>query len=95
MNDSATSAPPAAPVLIVSKRALPPSRMIQEKVRITVNQSKLIALYLTDHEGKKRADAWRDVINAGFKALGLTARARAADAGSICAGTVVRPAAAA
>lgn len=55
------------------KRALPQNRLIEETIRVTRTQRQRLDLYLAEHDGKQRADAWRDVINAGFKALGIPA----------------------
>lgn len=53
------------------KRALPSTRLIEETIRVTRGQRDRLGLYLADHDGKQRADAWRDVINAGLKAMGI------------------------
>jgi hypothetical protein len=55
------------------KRSLPSNRLIEETIRVTRTQRQRLELYLAEHDGKQRADAWRDVINAGLKALGIPA----------------------
>ena len=51
------------------KRALPSTRLVQKKLRITKGQETRLLEYRALHEGKSEADALRDVINAGLRVV--------------------------
>ena len=51
------------------KRALPSTRLVQKKLRITKGQETRLLDYRAMHEGKSEADALRDVINAGLRVV--------------------------
>ncbi len=55
-----------------------PRRLIEKKIRLTSGQIDRFRTYLRAHEGKREADAWRDIINAGLGVLLGTAGKAAA-----------------
>ncbi|WP_428936911.1 hypothetical protein [Fontivita pretiosa] len=46
-----------------------PPRLIEKKIRVTQGQIDRFNHYRSKHEGKREADAWRDVVNAGLNVL--------------------------
>jgi len=46
-----------------------PPKLIERKIRVTQGQLDRFNHYRSKHEGKREADAWRDVVNAGLGVL--------------------------
>ena len=51
------------------KRALPSTRLVLKKLRITRGQASRLLEYRAMHEGKTEADALRDILNAGLRVV--------------------------
>jgi hypothetical protein len=67
----------------VRKKDQPSNALTVEPIRVTCGHRQKLTTYLAQNEGKKKADAWRDILNAGFRALGVSAPPSPAIAGSI------------
>jgi len=53
------------------KRAQPPARLVEKKLRFTALTVARVQAYRQARDGKPEADAWRDLVYAGLAALSV------------------------